>query len=49
MSGTPKIQVLGFGYSKEEADDKFATVEYVDSLVSGVEEELIALNEGGIE
>ena len=36
-------------YNKPESDSKFATREYVDSLVIGVEEELQMINEGGLE
>ena len=52
MSGTPKIQILGFGYSKEEADGKFALATDMTAIqeeISGVEEELQMINEGGIE
>lgn len=44
-NGTPIIQILGFGYSKEEADQKFALA----SDVNGIEEELQKINEGGVE
>lgn len=49
---TPKVQILGLGYSKEESDEKYALatdLAAVQEEINGVEEDLLEINEGGVD